>query len=313
MGQKVNPIVFRVGSYNKLWESQYCGKNMEESSYYLFQDLEIRKYLDIFFESNGMIIHNCIIKRSNSKLNIFINFYITSKISTKALQTFSSVSSFKSSIVKKSTKPKRFLNLSFIKKKLKNQLLSNLLNNSNLTINPDNFKYSGFKKKLVKTLLKFSGSLKVNLKLNNVQNETVYNLNKGIDFKSTVQELSGYSRERFFNEMVEILMVNSSTSNTAKLLSRFIALQFQITKRHNTFLTFLKRATFLFNSSPNSKILGIKIIITGKFNGAPRAKKRTIQSGRLPLQSFNSKIDYHNTDAFTPYGTFGVKVWICEQ
>lgn len=313
MGQKVNPIVFRVGSNNKLWESQYYGKNMEESSYYLFQDLEIRKYLDTFFESNGMIIHNCIIKRSNSKLNIFINFYITSKISTKALQTFSRVSSFKSAVVKKSLKRKKFLNLSFVKKKLKNQLLFNLSTESNLILNSEKLKYSKFKQKLVKTLLKFSGSLKVNVKLNNVQTETVYGLSKAVDFKSTIQKLSGYSRERFFNEMVEILMINSSNTNTAKLLSRFIALQFQITKRHNTFLTFLKSATFLFNNTPNSKILGIKIIINGKFNGAPRAKKRTIQSGRLPLQSFNSKIDYHNTDAFTPYGTFGIKVWVCEQ
>ena len=50
MGQKVNPLVFRIGSKNKLWNSQYLGNNTEESSYYFFQDLEIRKYIHRLFE-----------------------------------------------------------------------------------------------------------------------------------------------------------------------------------------------------------------------------------------------------------------------
>jgi len=84
-------------------------------------------------------------------------------------------------------------------------------------------------------------------------------------------------------------------------------------KRHNSFLTFLKRALFIFSKLKNSNISGIKILITGRFNGVPRAKGRIIQTGCLPLQSLDSKINYHNTEAQTPYGTFGIKVWISEK
>ena len=68
-----------------------------------------------------------------------------------------------------------------------------------------------------------------------------------------------------------------------------------------------------FSKLKNSNISGIKILITGRFNGVPRAKGRIIQTGCLPLQSLDSKINYHNTEAQTPYGTFGIKVWISEK
>ena len=58
---------------------------------------------------------------------------------------------------------------------------------------------------------------------------------------------------------------------------------------------------------------GVKIVIKGRFNGAPRARSKIIQVGNIPLQSFKAKIDYSQTTSYTPNGTFGVKVWICEN
>jgi ribosomal protein S3 len=177
------------------------------------------------------------------------------------------------------------------------------------------FCYSKFKRKIIETLLDFSSVFEVSLNLNNTQNEAIYALyrNKNISFKSLIQELKVYSHEKFFNEMVEIMLIIFTSKNTAKLLASFITFQFQITKRHNTFLMFLKRAVCLLNGITYFKIYGIRRVVSGKCNGARRSKKRTIQAGRLPLQNFNSKINYHSTHAYTPYGTFGVKVWVCER
>jgi hypothetical protein len=150
MGQKVNPLVFRTGSKNKLWDSQYVSNNIEESSYYLFQDLEIRKYIDTLFESYGMIVHKCIIKRSNTKLNIFINFYITSKIPYKYFHFFSNISNLKSRIIKEHGRPKKFFNLLFIKNKLKKQI------SRDKNFNKNKLNYSKLKLKLFETLLHFS-------------------------------------------------------------------------------------------------------------------------------------------------------------
>ena len=44
MGQKVNPIVFRLESKNS-WESKYIEKKLPELSYYVLNDLEIKKFV----------------------------------------------------------------------------------------------------------------------------------------------------------------------------------------------------------------------------------------------------------------------------
>lgn len=179
---------------------------------------------------------------------------------------------------------------------------------------PNGFKYTNsLKNKIIKSLLQFTGVPKILLNLNNLQNSSILKAINNNDLKLKIQELSIYSKERFFNEAIEILILIFNNKKTSKLLSKFIAFQFQVMKRHNTFLTFLKRAIFVFGNIKLATIQGVKIVINGRFNGVPRAGGRIIQNGRLPLQTINSKINYHNTEAQTPYGTFGIKVWICEK
>ncbi len=56
--------------------------------------------------------------------------------------------------------------------------------------------------------------------------------------------------------------------------------------------------------------LGIKIRISGRLNGAEIARTEWYLDGRLPLQTLRSDIDYGFGEAFTTYGTIGIKVWI---
>jgi len=314
MGQKVNPTIFRLGTKNNQWKSQFFGKSKEESALFFYQDFEIRKYLNRVFESNGTIITNCVIKTSNLKLDLFIHFYVTSRILTKTLESFSKVSTLKAFVQGKSLNATNSLSVNNIK----NKLVKNLKNNSSEIIYitdtiKNEFSYSLFKQKLIDSLLKFTGVSRISLNLISIQNSATSNLKKDSDLKFRIQELKLYSKERFFTEALEILILVFKKKNTARLLSKFIAFQLQIMKRHNSFLTFLKRALFIFSKLKNSNISGVKIVINGRFNGVPRAKGRIIQAGRLPLQSLDSKINYHSTEAQTPYGTFGIKVWICEK
>ena len=53
---------------------------------------------------------------------------------------------------------------------------------------------------------------------------------------------------------------------------------------------------------------GVKTIIKGRFNRAPRAKTDSIHFGKFSLQSFSSKINYCKSTAYIINGTFGVKV-----
>jgi ribosomal protein S3 len=58
-----------------------------------------------------------------------------------------------------------------------------------------------------------------------------------------------------------------------------------------------------------SKIKRIKISVKGRFNGAPRAKTKTLYIGVPPFLTLNSDINYSESTSFTSNGTFGIKVW----
>ncbi len=55
---------------------------------------------------------------------------------------------------------------------------------------------------------------------------------------------------------------------------------------------------------------GIKIIVSGRLNGAEIARTEKFQAGSIPLSRFNINIDYAVYHAKTTYGITGVKVWI---
>lgn len=56
--------------------------------------------------------------------------------------------------------------------------------------------------------------------------------------------------------------------------------------------------------------LGIKVICKGRLGGAEIARDEGYHEGKVPLNTLRADIDYGFTEAFTTYGTIGVKVWI---
>jgi small subunit ribosomal protein S3 len=57
---------------------------------------------------------------------------------------------------------------------------------------------------------------------------------------------------------------------------------------------------------------GIKVMISGRLNGAEMARTEQYKDGRTPLHTFRADIDYALSEAHTTYGRIGVKVWICK-
>lgn len=55
---------------------------------------------------------------------------------------------------------------------------------------------------------------------------------------------------------------------------------------------------------------GIKIIVSGRLNGAEIARDEKFQTGTIPLSRYSYDIDYAVYHAQTTYGVIGVKVWI---
>ncbi len=55
---------------------------------------------------------------------------------------------------------------------------------------------------------------------------------------------------------------------------------------------------------------GIKIMSSGRLNGAEIARTEWYREGRVPLHTLRANIDYGFSEANTTYGVVGVKVWI---
>ncbi len=59
-----------------------------------------------------------------------------------------------------------------------------------------------------------------------------------------------------------------------------------------------------------SGALGVKIMISGRLNGAEIARTEWAREGRVPLHTLRADIDYGTAEAETTYGIIGIKVWV---
>nr|YP_009478273.1 ribosomal protein s3 [Prototheca stagnorum]BBD20180.1 ribosomal protein s3 [Prototheca stagnorum] len=64
------------------------------------------------------------------------------------------------------------------------------------------------------------------------------------------------------------------------------------------------------DTSLSSLFAGVKLRITGRLDGADRARSRYEEQGRVALRTYASDIDYASDLAVTKYGVLGIKMWI---
>lgn len=350
MGQKINPIIFRLNNTNN-WESKYLEKKSTESAVYNFKDIEMRKFIHKFFDSNGLAIHKLKLAYLNNDLYIFVSYFSTLKtvslINTNnkkqhikiIAKQINNDNYYKYDKLKKSNKKYlKYNELNHIQKLKKNSKTKTILNKEKQTLkfrrirflkyyknylltqkykNLSNIKANSFLNKFFESLSDFTKN-KLNIyltlnKLNNNIKQDVTKKNLKI-LKKNLVKLKRYEQNEFFKEGVNILFLATTQKSSAKLLSQFIANQLKKLKRHNFFLRFIKNTLILFNDKTFSTLKGMKIKIKGRFNRAPRARHKIIEIGNgVPALTISTNIDYAETTAFTSNGTFGIKVWICEE
>ncbi|MBP9864164.1 30S ribosomal protein S3 [Patescibacteria group bacterium] len=56
--------------------------------------------------------------------------------------------------------------------------------------------------------------------------------------------------------------------------------------------------------------LGVKIVVSGRLNGAEIARRERLDWGKIPLTNLRADIDYSQETARTMAGAIGIKVWI---
>ncbi len=122
----------------------------------------------------------------------------------------------------------------------------------------------------------------------------------GADIEKLREDLNALAKAEVSIDIEEI----KNPGLDAQLVAQNVA--FQIEKRV-AFRRAVKRAI---EQSMNAGAKGIKIMSSGRLNGAEMSRTETYRQGKIPLQTLRADIDYGFTEAFTTYGLIGVKVWI---
>lgn len=90
----------------------------------------------------------------------------------------------------------------------------------------------------------------------------------------------------------------------AQLVAESIAAQLE---KRASFRRCMKQAI---GKSMRMGVKGIKVMVSGRLDGAEIARCEQYHDGSIPLQTFRADIDYGVATAHTTFGAIGIKVWI---
>ena len=105
---------------------------------------------------------------------------------------------------------------------------------------------------------------------------------------------------------INIIEVRDPETNAAIIANQIVE---QIERR----LPFRRAAKGAMGAAERARVDGIKIVISGRLNGAEIARTETFVYGKVPLHTFREFIDYALREANTTYGVIGVKVWTFKE
>lgn len=253
-------------------------------------------------KSNKFLKKKVRLKKNISNYNLYNQKYFIKKINgnLKSNESFNKIKNH----CFLNTKFRRLRSIDYFKK----------YKNINVSKNITHIKTNLFIKKIFESLhlfLKKKTAVKLSLKQLNTDNaviKTFFKKKKNV-ISSSLVKLNKYQKNDFFKVGVTLLYSCIANSRSSELISKYVAFYLKRLKKHKFFLNFLKNTLKKFLNKNFSKIKRIKISVKGRFNGAPRAKTKTLYIGVPPFLTLNSDINYSESTSFTSNGTFGIKVW----
>ena len=123
---------------------------------------------------------------------------------------------------------------------------------------------------------------------------------KGADIETLRKKVAGLTKSELHLNIVEVRKPELDSA----LVGEGIAQQLE---RRVAFRRAMKRAV---QSAMRMGALGIRVNVAGRLGGAEIARTEWYREGRVPLHTLRADIDYALSEAKTPYGIIGIKVWI---
>lgn len=294
MGQKVNANLFRYSrSFN--WFLKNNSNSQENESLDNIRLFYIYKFLKKIFLYKNVFLHNCKVYMTSAIIHIYVSYFVLNMLDETSFLHY----------ILKRYKVKNFDNFKFanLKKNGFVRFISNCFYEYNNKKNMSNnitcyMVFQNSQRQLLRRYSRFS---------------VLFFLKKQFDYK-----FKKYKKkfEIFFYPLLNIFLVAIIKKHSANLLAEFLVFIYSLKiykKKHTQIFNFINELSKKGVDSKVSLIQGIKIQVSGRFNGKLRASKRFFLHKTLPLSSYSVNINYAEKVAYTIYGTFGIKVWIYEK
>jgi small subunit ribosomal protein S3 len=123
---------------------------------------------------------------------------------------------------------------------------------------------------------------------------------KGADIETLRKKVAALTKSELHLNIVEVRKPELDSA----LVGESIAQQLE---RRVAFRRAMKRAV---QNAMRMGALGIRVNVSGRLGGAEIARTEWYREGRVPLHTLRADIDYALSEAKTPYGIIGIKVWI---
>jgi ribosomal protein S3 len=105
------------------------------------------------------------------------------------------------------------------------------------------------------------------------------------------------------------LVYKNNIGTSANLLGQYLCNELE--KPNTNFKKALRDCLQKIKSK--SKIRGLRVNCSGRLGRAPMAKMEWFRYGSIPLTKLSTNIDYTQLTGKTRYGSFGLKIWLCQH
>jgi small subunit ribosomal protein S3 len=126
---------------------------------------------------------------------------------------------------------------------------------------------------------------------------------KGADIEALRRAVEGMTQRKTYVNVMEI----KDPELDSRLVAESIAVQLEKRIAHRRAMRRAMERTI------QSGALGIKVMVSGRINGAEISRREWNREGRVPLHTYAADVDYGTAEAMTSAGLIGVKVWIFKK
>jgi small subunit ribosomal protein S3 len=123
---------------------------------------------------------------------------------------------------------------------------------------------------------------------------------QGAAIEALRRDLESRFHEQFHLNIKEIKKPYQDAAILAELIGK------QVEKR----VPYRRACKMAIERALESGAKGVKVGVAGRLNGVEIARSEFFSSGKIPLQTLRSDVDYAYFRAVTTYGAIGIKVWI---